>query len=213
MEFRRQQGREQRCDEQQRRRQCQSRENGQVAGGEGPLGLARVGAIGFQVEQVVQHVHRGGAQAEGHQRQQGCPEQRQVGRLVSRQDRNQDQGVLGPLVRAQCPQRRPQRVAPVRKSRLVGAGERGAGITGQYPIEKIQMLGHAPRQLLVGGAIQPEAAARAALGFEPAHERLVVGERSRVERHPRCDLGLQAFPTAQQPQGQAQQDEGIALDQ
>jgi hypothetical protein len=69
--------------------------------GEGALALAGVAAIRRQVQQVVEQIDAGGAQAEGQEAQQRLPQQQGVQGLVGHRQGDEQQQVLQPLMQAQ----------------------------------------------------------------------------------------------------------------
>lgn len=59
-------------------------------------------AVGFEVEQVVEDVDGGGAERKEERGQKAQENGRPVLQLVCKKQRDQDQGVLDPLMNAQC---------------------------------------------------------------------------------------------------------------
>ena len=66
----------------------------------GRLRLARMIAVDLQIQQIIEHIDRGGRQAESQHREQRRAQCREVARTVAGQQGHENQQVFGPLVRA-----------------------------------------------------------------------------------------------------------------
>ncbi len=89
-----------------RRRQHDRHRDRQGAGRQRPVALARVRAVRRQVEQVVHEVGTAGRDREQRDRRQRRQQDRRVLVGPGQQERQQDQPVLGPLMRAERAQQR-----------------------------------------------------------------------------------------------------------
>jgi len=78
-------------------------DGGEISGGEGAAALGVVAAIRFKVQQVIDDVGGGGAEAEAEKGEQGAGDGGDGVRAVpgmGEQERQKDEGVFGPLVEA-----------------------------------------------------------------------------------------------------------------